>query len=101
MTPTDVMFTGSRYGMTGMQIKTLITKLIELREQLNGATLTFHHGSCVGADFQCHLFVRGLFGAQADIWLHPAKHSWLGANNLRARCERYARDGVISHVLEP
>ncbi|KKL70760.1 hypothetical protein LCGC14_2101720 [marine sediment metagenome] len=67
-----VGFTGTRQGMTDVQCARLELALKEL-----GAT-EFHHGDCIGADFQAALIVQGMEGIK--IVCHPPENPKFRAN---------------------
>ena len=70
-------FTGSREGMTQLQSDE-VQRLIQL---LDGK---FHHGDCVGADFQAHRFAE--LNDKLEIVIHPPVKT-----SLRAYC----KNGVV------
>jgi hypothetical protein len=57
-----VGFSGTRLGMTAFQLETFIECLLELKPS------EFHHGCCVGADFQAHMAAKKL---EIGIVAHP------------------------------
>ena len=71
-------FTGTQEGMTGEQCSVLASILLqELRKDWSNE---FHHGCCIGADWQAHRIVRSLFitfrelrGWENNIIIHPPK----------------------------
>lgn len=54
-----VGFTGTRFGMSVLQLATLRN---EIGKIYSDAGLTFHHGDCIGADAEFHKLVRAMKG---------------------------------------
>lgn len=73
-------FTGTRYGMTEEQKKSLRNLLLELGGEFPLARKTVHHGDCVGADREFHYLAAEIFGP-CDIVIHPPED-----DEFRAYC---------------
>lgn len=74
---TDVGFSGTRLGMTHEQrvaLADLLTDIMVVEEQA-----FFHHGDCVGADFEAHHIAKAI---GYRIVIHPPMN-----DKLRAFCE--------------
>jgi len=80
-----VGFAGTRDAMTLKQKATLVRLLREM------APDGFHHGCCVGSDFQAH---HAALALNIPVHLHPADHP------LRASCEGYATCAAPKPPLE-
>lgn len=63
-----VGFTGTRHGMTFQQIHNVRVLLVCLKQwrtdRTESATLTCHHGDCVGADAKFHEIARAMGGTR-------------------------------------
>tara|TARA_R110000823_G_scaffold75450_1_gene172600 strand:+ start:2546 stop:3052 length:507 start_codon:yes stop_codon:yes gene_type:complete len=71
-----VGFTGTRDGMTNEQIVNVARKLEEFKDfyihdNLRKGALCFHHGDCMGADFQAHGIARNL---HYNVIIHPPEN---------------------------
>jgi hypothetical protein len=64
-----VGFTGTRLGVSARQGYALLAVLAELK---NDGAVWFHHGDCIGADFDSHVSARGL---GYKIHVHPPEDS--------------------------
>lgn len=75
--PSRVGFTGTRKGMTAEQIDRVREWLATLSNDMCG--LEFHHGGCIGADFEAHRIAK--FSPQgARIIVHPPTDTSLYAD---------------------
>lgn len=77
--PISIGFTGTRHGMTEAQHEGVV-KLLD-----NVTAKVFHHGDCVGADYEAHSIA---YYMDYEIVVHPPSD-----NKLRAYCE--------GHVILP
>lgn len=69
--PINIGFTGTRDGMTGEQVRALVTLLRGYREVI------FHHGDCLGSDDQAHTIAKD--EGVKEIVIHPPENPKLRA----------------------
>lgn len=72
-----VGFTGTRKGMSDHQKRIFETILLAMI--VDGNTIDFHHGDCMGADADAHKIAKSL---GCEIFIHPPI-----AQSMRAFCE--------------
>jgi hypothetical protein len=77
-------FTGTREGLTSFQRGNLLGLLSELRPRV------LHHGDCVGADVEAHLFCVAL---RVKVRIHPPDE-----NGLRAWCS-FMGSGLLVEMV--
>ena len=79
-------FTGSREGMSPLQIQHLVLLLCELKPS------EFHHGDCKGADEEAHKIVEEFF-PECRIVVHPPESDY-----LRAFCAAHEYKEPLGYV---
>jgi predicted Rossmann fold nucleotide-binding protein DprA/Smf involved in DNA uptake len=77
-------FSGTREGLTSFQRGNLLGLLVELRPRV------LHHGDCVGADTEAHLFCIAL---RTRVRIHPPED-----DRLRAWCS-FVGSGLLVEMI--
>jgi hypothetical protein len=89
-----VGYTGTQYGMTNAQIRTLADELAfrDTGEEL----VTGHHGDCIGGDTQFHALIQGLHW---EVTIHPGlttlKRGWNEGHTTREPKDNLLRNHDI------
>lgn len=78
-----VGFSGSRLGMSNKQLE-WVERLLRLRMTQYGLGW-FHHGGCIGADYEAHKIARNL-GYKID--LHPPLDNKFQVPGLGSECDK-------------
>jgi len=91
-------FTGSQKGLTTHQSIMLESELLKLIP--DHGSVEFHHGDCIGADFQAHaIFHDIMFGrSNGYIVIHPPDNPAKRAYSDRAHGGRYNK--ITTNVLD-